>query len=84
MPIFNVTWESWERGSVEIEASDTNEVEKIFDEEYVGCLEADSEGLDIVEIEEMTDSGENHQEDADPSAGGLHDRPKMTVGETST
>jgi hypothetical protein len=68
MPIFNVTWESWERGSVEIEASDNNEAKEIFDEEYVGCLEADSEGLDVIEIEELTDSDEDDQEEeAEPN-----------------
>lgn len=63
MPVFNVTWENWERGSVEIEASDQDEAEEIFNNEHVDCLEADGEGLDIVEIEEMADSDDDDQEE---------------------
>ncbi len=63
MPVFNITWESWERGQVEIEASDQHEAEEIFNNEHVGCLEADSEGLDIVEIEDMVDSDDDDEDE---------------------
>jgi len=53
MATFVVTWESWERGSVKIKAKSEAEARRIFDEEHVGTLEADGEGLDIVGIEEV-------------------------------
>jgi hypothetical protein len=51
MSAFTVTWESWERGSVEIEAETESEARRIFDEQYVGNLEPEAEGLDIVGVE---------------------------------
>lgn len=51
MSVFNVTWESWERGSVEIEAETEADARRIFDDQYVGNLEPGAEGLDIVGVE---------------------------------
>ncbi|MHB8971288.1 MAG: hypothetical protein ACYC4N_12645 [Pirellulaceae bacterium] len=53
MTAFTVTWESWERGSVEIEAATEGEARRIFDEEHVGLLNPAAEGLDIVGVEKI-------------------------------
>ena len=50
MALFTITWESWERGSIAIEAASEDEARKLFDDK-VGSLEPYDEGIDIVEIE---------------------------------
>jgi len=53
MPVYEVAWEMWEHGSVEIEAENDEEAVKIFDDKHVGCLDAAGEGLDITSISEI-------------------------------
>lgn len=63
MSVFRVNWESWERGHVDIEADSPAEARQLFNDEYVGELEPYGEGLDIIDVEEMTPSNDEQSDD---------------------
>ena len=55
--VFTLTWESWERGSIDIEASSEEEARKLFEQEggllkEEGELEPNEDGMRIVDIED--------------------------------
>jgi hypothetical protein len=55
--LFNVCWESWERGCEEIEATTEDAARRLW-EDKVGSLEPIAEGIDITDVEVISDEGD--------------------------